>query len=96
MTVNRQQIAIVTWLGLASLFAFVLFGRDKFLAARPGSRRISEFVLLSGAALGGWLGGLAAMLLFRHKTAKLTFQLKFAAAFIFLAALVYAALTFGR
>lgn len=90
------HLAAIVWLAIVRVLAFFLFGVDKFLAACPGSRRISEFVLLAVAALGGWLGGLAAMLLFRHKTAKLTFQLKFAAAFIFLAALVYAALTFGR
>jgi len=39
-----------------------------------------SIVLVS--ALGGWLGGLLAMLVFRHKTAKRCFQLKYAASFL--------------
>lgn len=33
-------------------------------------------------ALGGWLGGLLGMMVFRHKTAKWTFKFKYALALI--------------
>lgn len=79
---------ILTWLAASSLIAFCLFAYDKFRAGRGGSR-VSEFHLALIGALGGWPGGLAAMLLFRHKTVKFTFQLKYAAAFLVWAGLVY-------
>ena len=50
-----------------SLFAFALYGADK-QRARRGLWRISEKTLLTLSFLGGALGGLAAMQLFRHKT----------------------------
>ena len=53
--------------------------------------RVAEASLLWVSALGGWPGGLLGMVLFRHKSAKGSFQLKFAAAFFLWAALVYAA-----
>ena len=46
---------------------FLLFGYDKFQAKR-GGWRIPEKVLLG--LIGGGLGGLAGMLVFRHKTRK--------------------------
>ena len=76
------------WLGLTSLTAFTLFGWDKFRAGRSG-QRISEFSLAVWGAIGGWPGGLLGMLLFRHKTAKLTFMLKYAIAFAIWGGLLY-------
>ena len=46
-------------------------------------------------ALGGWLGGLFGMMVFRHKTAKWTFKFKYALALIPFAAEVWAWLQFG-
>jgi len=48
---------------------FLLFGYDKFQAKR-GGWRIPEKVLLGLSLFGGGLGGLAGMLVFRHKTRK--------------------------
>lgn len=48
---------------------FLLFGYDKFQAKREGWR-IPEKVLLGLSLFGGGLGGLAGMLVFRHKTRK--------------------------
>jgi len=51
---------------------FLLFGYDKFQAKRNGWR-IPERVLLGLTILGGGIGGLAGMLVFRHKTRKNVF-----------------------
>ena len=65
------------WLVLASVVAFAVFGIDKWRAKRTGGRRISQFNLLIICALGGWIGGLLGMVIFRHKSAKRSFQLQF-------------------
>ena len=62
------------YLALINLVLFVLFGRDK-AAARRGARRTPETTLLALAVLGGSLGGLLGMLLFRHKTRKPAFRI---------------------
>lgn len=82
---------LLLWIGAASAGAFGLFGFDKWRASR-GGRRIAESALWWVCALGGWPGGLLAIVLFRHKSAKASFLLKFAAAFPVWAALVFAAL----
>lgn len=62
------------WLGAAGLVSFILFGIDK-KRARQGEWRIPERVLLGSALLGGGLGALIGMRVFRHKTKHLKFQL---------------------
>lgn len=79
---------LIAWFGFTTLMAFVLFGYDK-LKAGSSSDRVPERHLLAVSAMGGWLGGLLGMMLFRHKTAKLSFQLKFAAAFVVWGVLAY-------
>jgi uncharacterized membrane protein YsdA (DUF1294 family) len=79
------------WVGASSLVAFLLFGYDKWRASRGSQSRVSEFCLVTTSALGGWPGGLLGMLLFRHKTGKLTFKLKFAVGFVVWVGLLYAA-----
>ena len=59
--------AFLLYLLLASLLTFILYGADKH-KARRGAYRISERALLGASLLGGALGALAAMQLFRHKT----------------------------
>lgn len=83
---------LLVWLGLTNVLAFLLFAWDKFRSGGAGRNRISEFNLAAIGAVGGWPGGLLAMLLFRHKTAKFSFQLKYALAFVVWAVLIYAAL----
>ena len=57
-----------------NLLSFTLFGLDKGFAKRH-TRRIPEKTLLWAAALGGSVGALLGMLLFRHKTRHLKFTL---------------------
>lgn len=50
-----------------NLIAFALYGIDK-RRAKQGAWRISEYILLLVALLGGSLGALLGMRYFRHKT----------------------------
>lgn len=72
--------------------AFVLTGYDKYLAVK-NKRRIPENTLFTAAFFGGSIGLLLAMLLFRHKTSKSSFIIKFGVIFLFQIGLVYLKLT---
>jgi uncharacterized membrane protein YsdA (DUF1294 family) len=85
---SRVDQFALGWFGLWSVVTFLAFGWDKWRASR-GAERISELTLVLLSALGGWPGGLAGMILFRHKTAKWSFKLKFALALFFFAAEVW-------
>jgi uncharacterized membrane protein YsdA (DUF1294 family) len=82
---------LLAWFGVTHLWAFLLFGFDKWRAGRSGGRRISECTLCLISALGGWPGGLLGIILFHHKSAKASFLLKFAVAFVVWVALVVGA-----
>jgi uncharacterized membrane protein YsdA (DUF1294 family) len=56
--------------------AFILMGYDKHLA-KTQKRRISERTLLTFVFFGGTIGSGLAMLVFRYKTAKKSYLLKF-------------------
>ena len=60
--------------GVLNLLGLLLMGTDKILA-KAQRRRIPEATLLWSAALGGGLGAIAGMYLFRHKTRKRKFTL---------------------
>jgi uncharacterized membrane protein YsdA (DUF1294 family) len=60
----------------ASALCFMLYAVDKG-AARTGRERISESMLISLGLVGGWPGAIVAQQVFRHKTAKLTFRIRF-------------------
>ncbi len=77
------------WLIVLNAVALITFGFDKWRAS-GSKRRVSEFSLALLGALGGWPGGLLGMSVFRHKTAKLTFKLKYALALIPFVAEVWA------
>lgn len=69
------MILLYTFLAV-NLIAFVLIGYDKKLA-QNNKRRISEKTLLLWVAAGGTVGSSLAMSIFRHKTAKTSYLLKF-------------------
>ena len=79
---------IMAWLAGTGLWAFGLFGVDKWRARQDAGSRTAESTLLLVSALGGWPGGLLGILIFRHKSAKASFLIKFAATFILWVALV--------
>ena len=70
--------SLLGWVAFASVWTFGLFGLDKWRAGRSRGPRIAESSLLLSSALGGWPGGFLGMLFFRHKSAKPSFQWKFA------------------
>jgi uncharacterized membrane protein YsdA (DUF1294 family) len=78
---SRLDQLAIGWCVLWSIVAFLAFGFDKWRAGRAG-RRVPELTLLVLSALGGWPGGGLGMIVFRHKTAKWSFKLKFALALI--------------
>ncbi|WKL42442.1 DUF1294 domain-containing protein [Flavobacterium sp. ZE23DGlu08] len=61
---------------LINLVAFSIIGVDKRLAIQQ-KRRISERNLLLTSLIGGTIGSGLAMLVFRHKTSKMSFLWKF-------------------
>jgi uncharacterized membrane protein YsdA (DUF1294 family) len=61
---------------LINLVAFSIIGIDKRLAIQQ-KRRVSELNLLFTSVIGGTIGSGLAMLIFRHKTSKISFLWKF-------------------
>lgn len=62
----------ICYLILVNILAFFLMGIDK-KKARTGAWRIPEKTLFLSAILGGSIGAIAGMQLFRHKTKHRTF-----------------------
>jgi uncharacterized membrane protein YsdA (DUF1294 family) len=60
------------WLAATSVVLLMFFGYDKF-QARNGGFRVPEITLHGLALVGGFPGGWAGMILFRHKTRKKIF-----------------------
>lgn len=65
---------IVIYLVMINVIGFLAMYLDK-QKARNGSWRISEKTLMMLTALGGGIGTLTGMYLFRHKTKKLKFTI---------------------
>jgi uncharacterized membrane protein YsdA (DUF1294 family) len=64
------------YLVVVSLVSFVIYAYDKFQALKK-SQRVSEMKLLGSSLLGGSVGSILAMLIFRHKIKKASFIIKF-------------------
>lgn len=56
------------YLLIVNFASFALMGIDKSRARREGARRIPEKTLFLSALLGGSIGAIAGMQIFRHKT----------------------------
>ena len=66
--------ALLIWVLAWTLIAFVLMGADKW-KARHDNWRVPHKTLFRSAILGGSVGALAGMYLFRHKTKHLSFTI---------------------
>lgn len=80
---------ILIYLVIVNVVAFLLMLIDK-KKAKKRRRRIPEAVLMGVGAIGGSIGAMAGMELFRHKTKHLLFRLGLPAIFIVQAGLVAA------
>lgn len=63
---------VVVYLAIINVITMIVFGIDKRKAVE-GEYRIREIHLFLLAAIGGTIGGLIGMHLFRHKTSKMSF-----------------------
>ena len=82
-----QWLPLGLYLPAVNLAAFVLMGMDK-RRARRGEWRISEKALFLPAVLGGALGGVLGMKVFRHKTRHWYFRFGFPLLALLQAALI--------
>jgi uncharacterized membrane protein YsdA (DUF1294 family) len=78
-----------------NVLVFIFAGYDKS-QARKNNRRIPEKTLFLMALIGGSPGLLTAMLLFRHKTSKTSFIVKFAVILAIQASLIIAFLNYKK
>ena len=77
MSQNSLFMSFLFWyFPLINLVAFSIIGVDKQLAINQ-KRRISELNLLLTSVIGGTIGSGLAILVFRHKTSKESFLLRF-------------------
>ncbi len=74
---TRLDVLVLGGCSLMSGVTFLVFGADKWMAGHARGRRVPERTLLLLSALGGWPGGWAAMRVFRHKTLKGSFRVRF-------------------
>lgn len=75
-----------------NIIVFILAGYDKY-QARKNKQRIPENTLFFLEAIGGTIGLLTAMFLFKHKTSKTSFIVKFTLIFLIQIILVYLKMT---
>lgn len=86
--------AYLIYIAVASALTLLLYGADK-LFAKTGARRIPERTLFFSSFIGGALGGLFGMLIFRHKTRKPRFFAINIVALVLHVALAVALAAFG-
>lgn len=86
---------IVIYLILINIIAFLAMYIDK-RKAKKGKRRIPEKTLFILVGLGGGIGGILGMYIFRHKTKKTRFVIGFPAILIFEVLVVIAILVANK
>ena len=73
---DNAGFVLIAWLLVMSVVLFVVMARDKSLA-KSHRHRVPEATLFLLALLGGALGGVLGMQLFRHKTQHMKFVVGF-------------------
>ena len=73
---DNAGFVLIAWLLVMSVVLFVVMARDKSLA-KSHRHRVPEATLFLLALLGGALGGVLGMQIFRHKTQHPQFYLGF-------------------
>ncbi len=73
---NDPAVLLIILLAVMSIILFFVMGRDKALA-KLHRRRVPEATLFLLALLGGALGGVLGMQVFRHKTQHMKFMIGF-------------------
>lgn len=91
---NIQNIII--YFIIINIITFFAMWLDKRKAIK-GQWRTSETTLLTLVLLGGGIGGIAGMYLFKHKTKKLRFSVGFPAILIFeIVVIIYLIISFSK
>ena len=75
-TENLTPKNIIIYLIAMNIITFLLMGFDKH-EAKKGEWRISEKALFGFSLIGGSIGGILGMYIFRHKTKKWYFKFGF-------------------
>ncbi|MBR3622867.1 MAG: DUF1294 domain-containing protein [Selenomonadaceae bacterium] len=70
---NQAHTLYMIYFAVINLVTLIIYGWDKF-CAKKHCRRVPEATLLILAAIGGSIGAMTAMRLFRHKTLHLKFK----------------------
>ena len=83
-----MQPIVIYYYILINIFLFLLMGIDK-LRAIKNKWRIREKTLIFTGFIGGGLGGLLAMAVFRHKTKKPLFKVSYTLAVIMHSCLIW-------
>ena len=86
---------VIIYIILINIIAFLAMYIDK-RKAKKGKRRIPEKTLFILVGLGGGIGGILGMYLFRHKTKKTRFVIGFPAILIFEVLVVIAILVANK
>ena len=71
---NSWESLIIMYGLVINIIGFILYGIDK-MKAQKKQWRISEFTLLIISAIGGSIGALIGMVLFKHKLSKPKFYI---------------------
>ncbi len=74
MDIGVNMVKMIVYLIVINIIAFFIYFLDKRLAMKEGPR-ISETALMLLSLIGGAIGALLSMQIFRHKTKKLEFYL---------------------
>jgi len=91
-TLYNQYIWLVWYLVIINFITFFVYGLDK-AKAEGQSWRVKETRLLLLALIGGSLGAIAGMKIFRHKIKKVGFLLPFVVILLIQVSLIYLFLT---